>query len=137
MAVKIKTGGEDKPKPTKVKVAKPSPKELEAANNLAKDIAVRRGLVSGLDTHTGGQIPKFIDDRTGKELVAGAPSPQLGSLSANVPAYVKELSWDKTTNQPYYVDEQTGYIKYVPKDLFYSTRFNPNKGIAANALAKR
>lgn len=137
MAVKIKTGGEDKPKSTKVKVSKPTPAELEAATKLAKDIAVRKGLVSGLDTHIGGQIPKFIDDKTGKELVAGAPAPQLGKMSMNVPAYVKELSWDNTSGQPYYVDEQTGYMQYVPKDLFYSSRFNPNRGVAANALAKR
>lgn len=129
MAVKLKMGGGDEPKKatkvrvTKLEEGKPTPEALEAANRLAKDIAIRRGLISGENTHTGGQIPKFIDQRTGKELTAADAMPPIGRFTNKVPLYVKSLEWDASSNLPYYIDEKTGDMQYVQKDLFYSPRF--------------
>lgn len=118
---KIKVGGDPK---KSAKVTKPTPAELEAANKFAKSIALRRGLISGENTHTGGQVPRFYDSRTGKD-ITGQPDPTLtmGRISDKVPLYVNSLEWDEQAQLPYYVDEKTGDTQYVNKDLFYSPRF--------------
>ena len=139
MKVRITSGGEEPKGSPKVRVKKaatPSLAELEAANKFAKDLAARKGLVNAESFHVGNQIPKFIDDRTGKEATQGNIIPGVGKLSATVPSYVKSLEWDDQKSMPYYVDQSTGYMQYVPKDLFYSPRFNPNKGQSL-LLAKR
>src|SRR5574341_506991 len=131
-------GGDDPKKPIKIKTNKPTAAELEAANILAKDIAVRKGLISGESTHVGGEIPKFYDARTGKELVAVIIPPPVGKLSNKVPLYVKSLEWDADANLPYYIDEQTGDMQYVNKDLFHSPRFQSTRGTTPiTSLVKR
>lgn len=125
-----------KPSKIKVKAGNPTAEQLAAANQFAKQIALRQGLISGENTHVGNQLPRFIDDR-GRD-VTGMPPPEVGKLSSNVPSYVKSLDWDDKMNLPYYTDEKTGYIQYVPKDLFYSARFNPNRGQSIlNFIAKK
>jgi len=127
MLIKVNPGGggEKKPK-VKVKKASPSADELAAATELAQDLVARHGGFNSENIHTGGKIPKFYDN-AGRE-VTGAPPPEVGTLPTKVPKYVKSLEWDDQKNLPYYVDEKTGYMQYVPKDLFYSPRFNPNRG---------
>lgn len=122
MKVRVKTGGGD---PTEKK--KPTANELAEANRVAKEFAVRRGLMIGENAHVGGQIPKYIDARTGKELLPNAIQPPLGNLSNKVPLGIQELEWDAKANLPYYIDPQTGDTQYVAKELFYSPRFRRNK----------
>ena len=116
-----------------VKTKAPTPEELAAANAMAKDLAIRRGLISGENTHTGGQIPKFYDARTGAD-ITGKPDPlvTMGRVETRVPTYVSSLEWDDQANLPYYIDEKTGDMKYVAKDLFYLPRFRKN--LAQNPL---
>lgn len=138
MKVRLLSGGEDPKKPVKVKTSKPSAAEIEAANVLARDIAMRKGLISGENTHVGDQIPKFYDSRTGKELVAGDAPPPVGRLSNKVPLYVKSLEWDESAQLPYYIDQQSGDMQYVNKDLFHSPRFQSTRGATPiTSLVKR
>ena len=142
MATKIKIigGGDEPAKTTKIKVSKKpaaTSAEVEAANQFAKSFALRRGLVSGENTHTGGQVPKFIDQRTGAD-VSGVVAPPIGKMSNRVPAYVTSLEWDKDANLPYYIDDKTGDTQYVDKELFYSPRFRravPSQ--PTNSIVKR
>lgn len=123
MRIKV-TGGGDPIKKTKIKSKSgPTPAELEAANKLARDISVRRGLIQGENLNVGNQIPKFIDAASGKELLPGAATPETGRLASKVPLYVKSLEWDSKAGLPFYTDEKTGDLQYVAKDLFYSPRF--------------
>lgn len=125
MAIKVKIG----PKKTKVKVTgkeTPSPEALAEANKLAQRLVSQHGGFNAENIHTGGKIPKFYDD-AGRE-VTNLPPSDIGPLPTKVPSYVKSLEWDDKKNLPYYVDEKTGYMQYVPKDMFYSPRFNPNRG---------
>ena len=143
MAIKIKItdpGTDPKKKVTKIKAtAKPSSTELEAANRFAKDFAVRRGLLSGEETHTGGKIPQFVEGRTGQVIPTGQPEPPLGTLSNKVPAYVTSLEWDDKSNLPYYIDEKTGDTKYVAQELFHSPRFKRAvpAAVATTSIVKR
>ena len=135
MAIKIKTGGGDPGKKTKVRVsgAKPatsSASELEAANRFAKDFALRRGLISGENTHTGGVVPPFVNP-SGLPAQAVAP---VGMLSNKVPAEIKSLEWDAKANLPYYIDPQSGDSKYVAKELFYLPRFRRSNALLENPL---
>jgi len=130
MKVRIKSGG-DKDK-------KPTPAEIEAANKLARDISVRKNLLMGENIHVGDQIPKFYDARSGKELLPGDVQPPVGRLTNKVPLYVESLEWDSKANLPYYVDEKTGDLQYVQKDLFHAPRFSPNKNQSIlNSVAKK
>ncbi len=142
MQIKIKgdpVDGGKKPTKVRVKAPTPTPAELEAANKMARDISVRRGLIMGENVHTGGQIPKFIEATTGKELLPGDIDPAVGRLSNKVPLYVKSLEWDSKAGLPFYVDEKTGDMQYVAKDLFHSPRFSPNRGKTSllQSVAKR
>ena len=140
MRIKIKGDpGDGGKKSTKVrtKTPIPTPAELEAANKMARDISVRRGLMMGENVHTGGQIPKFIEASTGKELLPGDVDPAIGRLSNKVPLYVKSLEWDSKAGLPFYTDEKTGDIQYVAKDLFHSPRFSSNKGKSLLDIVKR
>jgi hypothetical protein len=135
MAIKLKTGGGDPGKKTKVRVsgakpATPSASELEAANRFAKDFALRKGLISGENTHVGGVIPKFVDP-LGKPAQPVAP---VGMLSNRVPAEIKSLEWDAKANLPYYIDPQSGDSKYVAKELFYLPRFRRSNALLENPL---
>lgn len=131
-------GGDEKRKTVKVKSAAPSPAQLEEANKFAREFAARRNLITGEDTHVGGQIPKFIDARSGTD-VTGVMPPPVGRLTDKVPLYVKELQWDSKSNLPFYIDEKTGDTQYVAQELFHSPRFNPNRGKTSllQAVAKR
>lgn len=121
MATKIKVpiGGTEKGK-------KPTSSELAAANKLAKRLSVQRGLIIGENAHTGGQIPRFIDAKTGAD-ITGMPDPgMVGRVNTRVPDYVKSLEWDEHASLPYYIDEKTGDVQYVPKEYFGLPRFkNP------------
>lgn len=121
MATKLKIGGGDTgKKTTKVKVStKATPADVEAANRFAKDFALRKGLISGENTHTGGVVPEFVN-ASGLPTQAVAP---VGMLSNKVPAEIKSLEWDAKANLPYYIDPQSGDSKYVAKELFYLPRF--------------
>lgn len=121
-------GGGEKKAPVKVKSVAPSPADLEAANQLAKRIAIQNGLITGENAHTGGQIPKFYDSRSGRELTSADTTPPVGKFSDKVPLYVKELQWDDKAALPFYIDQNTGDAQYVAKELFHSPRFNPNRG---------
>ena len=120
MKIRLTGGGEgEKKAPTP---AIPSRAEVQAANKFAKEFAIRKGLLSGENTHTGGQVPKFIDGKTGLD-ITGVTPPPVGRLSNKVPLYVKELHWDDKAGLPYYLDEKTGDTQYVAKELFQSRRF--------------
>ena len=136
MQIRLKSDPGDGGKKVKVKVKSPTPTpaELEAANKLARDISVRRGLMQGENLNVGGQIPKFYDANSGKELLAGAVTPETGRLATKVPLYVKELEWDAKAGLPYYIDEKTGDTQFVNKDLFYSPRFR--KATPATSILK-
>lgn len=134
MKIRLSSGGDDKNKPAS---KTPTPAEIEAATIFARDMARRRGLMSGENTHTGGQVPPFIDAATGKQLLPGAIDPAVGRLSNKVPLYVKSLEWDSKAGLPFYIDEKTGDMQYVAKDLFHSPRFSPNKGKSLLDIAKR
>lgn len=138
MKIRIGPGDEKKPSKPKVKVKAPTKSELEAANAFAKDIAARKGLFNAENMHVGGQVPKFIDD-AGRGLDPNATPQPTPNLPTNVPNYVKSLEWDKDKNLPYYIDEKTGYMQYVPKEVFFSSRFNPQKGKVSivDVIAKR
>jgi hypothetical protein len=137
MQIKLKGDPGDGGKKPKVRVKTPSPTEIQAANQLAKDIAARRGLLNAENMHVGNQVPKFYDDKTGKELLAGDVRPPVGVLSNKVPLYVKSLQWDDQSNLPYYIDDKTGDMQYVAKDLFYSPRFRSNNQSLLSSVAKR
>jgi hypothetical protein len=121
-------GGERGKAKPKSKSTAPTQAELAAATKMAKDFSVRRNLLMGENVHTGGQTPKFYDARTGKELLPGDVQSPGGRLLNKVPLYVQSLEWDDKANLPYYIDEKTGDIQYVQKDLFHSPRFSPNRG---------
>ena len=138
MAIKIKIGRDDPEKKTKVKVSVPkvSPAELEAANKFAKEIALRKGLLSGENTHTGGVIPPFVDARSGRTLAPGESISPVGMLSNKVPAEIKSLEWDDKTNLPYYIDPKSGDSKYVAKELFYLPRFRRSNSVAPMSITE-
>lgn len=127
MKIRIIGGEDPKEKPkTKVKVKSPSPAEIEAANILAKRLGAEHGAFNAESLNVGNKLPRFVDD-AGRD-ITGAPQAPASKLPTKVPAYVKSLEWDDKQNLPYYTDEKTGYIQYVPKEMFYSARFNPQRG---------
>lgn len=132
MAIKIRVGGGDTgKKATKVKVStKTSPADVEAANNFAKNFAMRKGLISGENTHTGGIVPQFVDPSG----VPAQPVAPVGLLSNKVPAEIKSLEWDAKANLPYYIDPRSGDSKYVAKELFYLPRFRRSNALMENPL---
>lgn len=132
MATKLKIGGGDTgKKTTKVKVStKATPADVEAANRFAKDFALRKGLISGENTHTGGVVPEFVN-ASGLPTQAVAP---VGMLSNKVPAEIKSLEWDAKANLPYYIDPASGDTKYVNKEMFYLPRFRRSNALMENPL---
>lgn len=136
MAIKLKIGGGDTgKKTTKVKVStKATPADVEAANRFAKDFALRKGLISGENTHTGGVVPPFVDP-AGKPVVGPAQVvAPAGMLSNKVPSEIKSLEWDTKAGLPYYIDPQSGDTKYVNKELFYLPRFRRSNPLTENPL---
>jgi hypothetical protein len=141
MAIKLRVAAGEPEKKTKVRVSasKASPADVEAANNFAKNFALRRGLVSGENTHTGGVVPAFVDP-SGKPVPLPQTVAPVGMLSNKVPAYVKQLEWDEESKLPYYIDSASGDMKYVNKELFYSPRFrrsNSGENPLGNSIVKR
>lgn len=129
MKLRLKTGDPGTPN------SKPSPSELAAANEFARNMALRKGLASGENTYVGNQLPKFVDALGNPVTAHNAPLPPRTITNINqIPTYVKELQWDDQRNVPYYVDEKTGDMQYVHPDIFYSTRFNPKRGMSAEML---
>lgn len=131
MAIKIKVAASNPEKKTKVKVsAKANPADVEAANNFAKNFALRRGLISGENTHTGGIVPQFVNPSG----LPAEPVAPVGMLSNKVPAEIKSLEWDAKANLPYYIDPKSGDSKYVAKELFYAPRFRRSNALTENPL---
>ena len=132
MAIKIKVAAGNPEKKTKVRVstAKTTPADVEAANRFAKDFALRRGLISGENTHTGGIVPQFVDPSG----MPAQPVAPVGMLSNKVPAEIKSLEWDAKANLPYYIDPKSGDSKYVAKELFYAPRFRRSNAMMENPL---
>jgi hypothetical protein len=119
---------------------KPTPQQLEQANQEARRFAMARSLVSGENTNVGGQIPQYYN-QGGKNITgmpAGGQLPPRTIMNINqIPPYVKDLQWNEQAGAPYYVDEKTGDIQYVHPSIFYSSRFNPNRGMGMmSATAK-
>jgi hypothetical protein len=118
---------------------KPTSKKLLEATIFAKDFARKRHHIMAEETHVGNQVPKFINTATGKEMPQNYTSVPMRQISQTVPKSVKELEWDSKANLPYYLDEQSGDIKYVNRDLFYTDRFQPRRNLQTSILdyAKR
>lgn len=115
---------------------KPTAKEILAANLFAKEFARKRHHIMAEETHVGNQVPKFLD-AAGNELPKNFSNVPQHMISQKVPTYVKELEWDSKANLPYYVDDQSGDIKYVSRDFFYSDRFQPKRNTNILDYAKR
>ena len=118
-------------------VDKPSPKQIQAANQFAKAFAIRKGLGIGEEAHVGNQLPPFVDAATGQN-ITNVPQPSFphGTIMdiRQVPSYVKDLQFDTKSNLPYYVNQESGDIQYVHPDIARSTRFNPNRGKTADMM---
>jgi hypothetical protein len=142
MAIKLKVSSKEPEKKTKVRVSSPkaTPADVEAANRFAKDFALRKGMISGENTHTGGVVPPFVDP-AGRPYMPPKDVAPVGMLSNKVPSEVTSLEWDDKANLPYYIDPKSGDSKYVAKELFYSQRFRrSNTGIEnplGNIIVKR
>jgi len=122
MAIKIKVGGGDsKKKATKVKVTtKASSADVESANKFAKEFALRKGLISGENTHTGGIVPQFVNP-SGLPAQTVAP---VGMLSNKVPAEITSLEWDAKANLPYYIDPVTPKANFTIPIFIYFLAHN-------------
>jgi len=118
-SIKLKVSKED---PT------PTPEQLAAANAFAKDISRRKGLVNWQDKTVGDTIPKFV----GNGMEAKLPPRTITDIN-QIPLSVKSLQWDDKMNVPYFEDDN-GYIQYVHPNIFYSSRFNPNRGKPTDML---
>lgn len=126
-------GGDPNPKPKTFL----SQEQIDAFNAQLRDFAKRKGLMNAEDMvggrNVGDVIPPYIDSATGKDItdvpVTKFP-PNMKMKLSDIPNYVgaNDLQWDKSNNWPYYVDEKSGDYVPVHPDLFYSTRFNPNRG---------
>ncbi len=112
---------------------KPTTQQLLEANLFAKAFARRKGHLAAEATHTGGEIPKFTD-ASGRPLLKDFSPLPISMVSPKVPAYVKELQWDEANNMPYYVDNQSGDLKYVQRDLFFTDKYNPKRTYARNNI---
>jgi hypothetical protein len=118
-------GKGDDPKPTK--------QQLLEANIFAKQFAKRKGHLNPELTHVGNKIPQFVD-ASGKPLPKNFTPVPAHQINQQVPSYVKELEWDETANMPFYKDSQSGDIKYVNRDLFFTDRYNPRRTYARNSI---
>jgi hypothetical protein len=102
------SGGED-PKPKK-------PSELKAlmaarAEADAKSFALRRGLLTGEATHTGGVVPKVTFK--GQEIPYGAPIPELMERTVKYHPVPRDITEFQTHNGiPYFIDPRDGDMKY-------------------------
>jgi hypothetical protein len=112
---------------------KPTTQQLMEANLFAKAFARRKGHINAESTHVGGELPKYVD-ASGKPLSKDFSPIPMSMVSPKVPAYVKELEWDEANNMPYYVDNQSGDMKYVQRDLFFTDRYNPRRTYARNSI---
>jgi hypothetical protein len=109
------------------------PRTIEAANAYAKDFALRRNLVSGENTYVGNQLPVYRD--VYGNILPDNPTPVSPVLASSyVPAGIDSLEWSTDTNLPYYSDPQTGDMKFVQESLFYSPRFNKNRGLSKEEI---
>lgn len=135
MAIKLRVAAVSPEKKTKVRVSAPkaTSADVEAANNFAKNFALRRGLISGENTHTGGIVPQFVDPSGRPALPPESVAP-VGMLSNKVPAEIKSLEWDDKAKLPYYIDPASGDTKYVNKELFYAPRFRRSNVLMENPL---
>lgn len=119
---------------------KPSPKQLQAANQFAKDFATRKGLMIGANAHVGGQLPRFIDSATGQEFMNGGQQFPFNTIRdiRQIPSYVRpEDIVTGKDNLQYFEDQQTGDFIPIHPDIMRSPRFNPNRGQHDKSIAKQ
>lgn len=122
MPTKLKVKGDDPKKPT--------PKEIEAANQFAKQFTARKGLMIAGDAHVGSQVPKF----TGAVGLGGLPPNTVTDIRM-IPSYVTDKDIFVTKEGVHgYTDQQTGDFKPIHPDIVRSSRFNPNRGKSAEQL---
>lgn len=112
---------------------KPTQQQIIDANMFAKNFASTHGLMMAEDMHVGNMIPRFIDQKTGKDYVPSQSVPQ-SKIKSFVPPEINSLEWDDSAKLPYYDDPQSGEKAYVPQNYFFLPRFNPNRGKPAQDL---
>ncbi len=127
MTTKIRVG--DDPK-------KPTPAQLAAANEFARNFTARQGLAIANMAHVGNQVPQFRD--VAGNNVTGAQQqlpPNLITDIRQIPSYVTPdniiLGKD---GLHYYEDQQTGDMRPIHPDILRSPRFNPNRGKTADMM---
>lgn len=110
------------------------PQTIDEANAYAKDIAIRMGLISGVDTHVGNTLPIYRDPQG--NILPDVPMP-ITKSSANpyIPSEVTELQLSSETGQPYYLDPKTGDMVYTTQDNFFLPRFQKNRSISQQQQA--
>jgi hypothetical protein len=101
--------------------------EVDAANELAKQMALKRGLVSGEHTYVarkpGDPMPQFIDAATGKPYVEPAIKPK----TWYVPQHVRREDIFTHEGNAWYVDPQTGDIVDIDMNVLNTPRFRISK----------
>lgn len=127
------SGGDDPKKPTK--------QQLAAANQFAKDFAMRKGMTAiGANAHVGDSLPPTVD------AAGNVLQPQMGlKLPHNtimdirqVPSYVTADSISMgQDNIPYFQDQSTGDFVPIHPDILRSSRFNPHRGQTDKSIAKK
>lgn len=119
---------------------KPTPQQLAAANQFAKDFAKRQNLIIGENAHVGNSIPKFIDAATGQPVVGQSqfPSNTITDIR-QIPSYVTADNIIKGKDGlSYFEDQQKGDLIPIHPDILRSPRFNPMRGKVTDMLiAKR
>lgn len=103
------------------------PQTIDEANIYARDLAKRRGLVSGENTNVGNQLPTYRDAQGNILPDTWSPIPQ-SSINNYIPPSVTDLQWSSDANLPYYTDPNSGDMVYTNRDNFYLPRFQKNRG---------
>ena len=93
--------------------------EIAQAEAAAKSFAIRRGLLSGEATHTGGVVPAVSLD--GKPIPYGSPLPGLKKNFVMPPKDATELHYDK--GKAYFLDPRTGNLEEMDPALINLPQF--------------
>ncbi len=115
----------------------PTPREIEAANQLAKEFAARRGMLNAEETNVGGQLPKVTFD--GRPIPYGAPLPSYTQQRFKpVPSYATEVQFDQASNKAWYTNNQGDLIEMDPRDMNLPQFTKNNRKISPtdNLIAK-
>lgn len=115
--------------------SKPTPQQLQAANQFAKTWALRNNLISGENTHVGGAIPPFVDSRTGQD-ITGVTALPAGTITdiRQIPSYVTADNIIQGKDGFHYFEDQNGDMKPIHPDILRTPRFNPNRGKSLEML---